>query len=238
MKPTKPCIILIPGAFHTEWVMYPLAAQLKRQGYETRCLGLSTVDGPGRTVDDDVKYILERLLEPLVVKEEQDIILYLHSYAGFPGSAAIKDLSKQERLANGKDGGVIGLMYQSAFVPEKGKTLLEMVGGHPPWQNPRVRSRTNEVKGAGVLADVLPGRYRAYRSCRPKADLLRRRQGAFGNRSIGQSMQSISCVLQILRKRFSFRRRFLSSTPCLYPHDQRSGIASFRSGSLRGQQWT
>ena len=235
MDPSKPCIVLLPGAWHTEWVMYPWRAELKKQGYETCSLGLSTVDSPGRTVDDDIKFIRERLLEPLIMKEEQDIVLYLHSYAGFPGSAAIKGFSKQERLAKGEDGGIVGLIYQSAFVPGKNATLLEMLGGHPAWQIPRVRSRLYEDMGGIVFADVVSGWCRTYRSCRPEADLLRRRERAFGNRSIGQDSQPISCVFQILRKRFSSRRSFLPSTPCLYPYGQWSGIASFRSGPFRGE---
>ena len=205
MDSSKPWIVLLPGAWHTEWVMYPFRAELKKQGYETWSSGLSTVDSPGRTVDDDIKFIRERLLEPLIMKEEQDIVLYLHSYAGFPGSAAIEGFSKQERLAKAEGGGVVGLIYQSAFVPGKDATLLEILGGHPAWQIPRVRSRLYEDVVEIVIANVLAGRCRTYRSCRPKADLLRRRERAFSNRSIGQDSQSISCVFQILRKRFSFR---------------------------------
>lgn len=64
-------------------------------------------------------------------------MLYLHSYAGFPGSTAIAGVSKVERRAAGLQGGIIGLIFQSAFVPKVGNTLLKMIGGnYAPWQAP------------------------------------------------------------------------------------------------------
>ncbi|KAL8747330.1 MAG: hypothetical protein Q9184_007616 [Pyrenodesmia sp. 2 TL-2023] len=100
-------------------------------------MGLVTVNQPGFTVQDDVQALLTGLLHPLIVKEGKDIVLYLHSYAGFPGSAAIAGLSKQERSAKGERGGVVGLIYQSAFCPTRGDTLLKMIGGnYAPWQAP------------------------------------------------------------------------------------------------------
>lgn len=90
-------------------------------------------------VQDDVTALAAEVFFPLIEKHGKDVVLYLHSYAGFPGSAAIEGLSKAERLAAGKRGGILGLIYQSAFIPTPGDTLLQMIGGtYAPWQDPNV----------------------------------------------------------------------------------------------------
>ncbi|KAL8754212.1 MAG: hypothetical protein Q9199_004500 [Rusavskia elegans] len=92
-------------------------------------------------VQDDVAALAGEVLHPLIEKQGKDVVLYLHSYAGFPGSAAIKGLSKTERLAAGKRGGILGLVYQSAFIPKPGDTLLQMIGGtYAPWQDPNTQT--------------------------------------------------------------------------------------------------
>lgn len=116
-----------------------LGAQLEQAGYNTRTLGLITVNHPKVDVSADAVELIVAILSPLIEQQGKDIVLYLHSYAGFPGSHAIKGLSKQERLAAGKQGGILGLIYQSAFIPKEGDTLLKMIGGsYAPWQDPNV----------------------------------------------------------------------------------------------------
>ncbi|KAL9600822.1 MAG: hypothetical protein Q9219_002960 [cf. Caloplaca sp. 3 TL-2023] len=116
--------------------MQTFSQELQHIGYETQIVGLVTVDQPNRTIQDDVSALNKTLLS-LLDEQGKDIVLYLHSYAGFPGSAAIAGLSKAERLAAGQKGGILGLIYQSAFIPKQGDTLLKMIGGeYPPWQAP------------------------------------------------------------------------------------------------------
>ena len=134
-----PTIVLVPGAFHVASSMDLLSSQLEQAGYDTKIIGLVTVNQPKFTVQDDVAVLAGEVLLPLIEKQGKDVVLYLHSYAGFPGSAAIKGLSKTERLAAGKRGGILGLIYQSAFIPKSGDTLKQMIGGnYAPWQDPNV----------------------------------------------------------------------------------------------------
>ncbi|KAL8737031.1 MAG: hypothetical protein Q9181_002095 [Wetmoreana brouardii] len=134
-----PTIVLVPGAFHQASAMDLLSFQLKEAGYSTRTFGLVTVDHPRLTVQDDAFALAGDVLLPLIEQQGKDVVLYLHSYAGFPGSAAIKGLSKTERLAAGEQGGVLGLIFQSAFIPKPGDTLLQMIGGnYAPWHDPNV----------------------------------------------------------------------------------------------------
>lgn len=137
----SPTFVLVPGAFHLRSAMDILALQLKNKGYNSQSFGLPTVNHPKFTVTNDAVNLEVEVLYPLIEQQGKDVVLYLHSYAGFPGSAAIKGYSKAERLATGKRGGIIGLIYQSAFIPLPGDTLLKMIGGqYAPWQNPDVNT--------------------------------------------------------------------------------------------------
>lgn len=138
----SPKFVLVPGAFHLQSAMDILESQLTEAGYTTHSFGLPTVDNAKLTITDDAIALEGEVLHPLIEQQGKDVVLYLHSYAGFPGSAAIKDYSKAERLAAGKQGGIIGLIYQSAFIPLPGDSLLKMLGGkHAPWQKPDVITR-------------------------------------------------------------------------------------------------
>lgn len=116
-----------------------LGAQLQQQGYNTRTWGLITVNKPYVSIDEDAKALANGMLRPLIEEQGKNIMLYLHLYAGFLGSAAIAGLSKAERAAKGLQGGIIGLIYQSAFIPHFGNTLFQMIGSnYTHWQAPDV----------------------------------------------------------------------------------------------------
>ena len=137
---SNPTIILITGAFHVDSHMHFLSSQLEQDGYSTRTMGLVTVNNARLSVEDDVTALRTQLLIPLIKQQGKDVVLYLHSYAGIPGSTAIEGFSKAQRAAKGQKGGIIGLIYQSAFTPTEGRTLIQMIGGaYAPWQDPHVR---------------------------------------------------------------------------------------------------
>lgn len=136
---SKPTVVLVTGAFHVASHMSLFQSSLKEFGYTCISFGLKTVNAPKLTLQDDVDYLHE-VLHGLIVDQGNEVVLYLHSYAGFPGSAAIGGLSKDEQKAQGNQGGVIGLIYQSAFIPWEGDCLYNLIGGeYAPWQAPDVR---------------------------------------------------------------------------------------------------
>lgn len=110
--------------------MHILGAQLQTKGYNTRTWGLKIVNAPNVSVGEDSILLAEGILKPLIEQQGKDVVLYLHSYAGFPGSSAIAGFLKAERSAKGLQGGIIGLIFQSAFMPKVGDTLLQMIGGN------------------------------------------------------------------------------------------------------------
>ena len=104
-----------------------MISELEAQGYEARGATLSTTDSKDGTIEDDVNMI-RSIVVPLIDKGRK-VVLVLHSYAGFPGSVAIKGLSKSDMQAKGSDGGLIGIVYMCAFVPHEGVSLFDAIGG-------------------------------------------------------------------------------------------------------------
>ena len=140
---SKPAIVLVTGAFHLASCMDLFSAELKQAGYSTHSIGLTTVNHADHTIKDDVQAIITNMLTPLVEDEGEDIVLFLHSYAGFSGSAAIAGFSKQERSAKGQKGGIIGLIYLCALLPKEGDSQQSLVGGtFPEWMTPDVSHHT------------------------------------------------------------------------------------------------
>lgn len=127
------------------------------------------------------------------------MVLYLYSYASFRGSAAIAGFAKAGCVAVGQTGGIMGLIYQAAFLPKERISLNEMIGGqHPPWQDPDVSSyppqwHPDQTRGtlywsSDDLADNLwddPGEYRSRPRQGSKINLPRRRAGTARDRSRG-----------------------------------------------------
>lgn len=61
----------------------------------------------------------------------KDLLLVMHSYGGLAGNCSAKGLSKKERSSAGHEGGVIGLVFITAFVAKEGSSLFVMSEGRP-----------------------------------------------------------------------------------------------------------
>lgn len=68
------------------------------------------------------------------IEAGREVVVIVHSYSGGPGSVAAKGLSVADRRAAGRNGGVLGLIFISAFVAHEGQTLVSGNGGQlAPW---------------------------------------------------------------------------------------------------------
>ena len=88
---------------------------------------------PTQVMADDAAHLrvaLERL-----VGEGKYVVLVMHSYGGCVGSCAVEGLGAAQRRAEGRgDGGVVMLLYMTAFVVPLGQSLHDMLdSGFPPW---------------------------------------------------------------------------------------------------------
>ncbi|KAJ6111767.1 hypothetical protein N7523_007828 [Penicillium sp. IBT 18751x] len=119
----KPTILLIPGAWHEAGIFDTVAAILRAQGYPVESMTLPSAGGPvSTTVADDAEYIRGQYLKELV-EQGKEVVMVMHSYSGIPGTESIKGLARKDLAAQGKQGGVIAIVYISAFLIPAGKTL-------------------------------------------------------------------------------------------------------------------
>jgi hypothetical protein len=63
-----------------------------------------------------------------LANDGQQIILVMHSYGGIPGTESAKGLSREIRQAKGKAGGIIALVYVSAYLIKEGMSVLSVAG--------------------------------------------------------------------------------------------------------------
>lgn len=125
-------IAIVPGSFSPASLYSTAVVKLKAAGFSTvkvlqyPSIGLG--DGnQGVTMADDAQYLhseLEKLLDA-----GHDVVVNAHSYGGMPASESLKGLSKKQRAADGKKGGVVGMIYTAAIVPRPGQSSNDVMGG-------------------------------------------------------------------------------------------------------------
>jgi hypothetical protein len=104
---------------------------------------------------DDAKFIHDFITE--LSDDGKEVIILAHSYGGCPASESLKGLTKNERTAVGKSGGVVRVAYLTAVVPKVGENTVETVstsgsGGAPQveidqygWMNQTDREKTGKM---------------------------------------------------------------------------------------------
>ena len=120
----KPTIVLVPGSFCSAALLWDqVVDKLHDAGYTTIAVELQTVGpvstAPAKTLADDAAHI-HGVVEALA-NEGKDVILAMASYGGIPGTQAVKNLIRKERQSQGKEGGIVGLVYLSALLINEGE---------------------------------------------------------------------------------------------------------------------
>ncbi|KAL3488562.1 alpha/beta-hydrolase [Aspergillus germanicus] len=150
----------VQGSFQTPLVFNNVATGLRDLGYSVTlpplpsCSDVDAEDLPTRTLTDDAN-VVTKVIEQLV-EDGKMVVVVMHSYGGIVGSEAIPEsLSYAARQARGQKGGVIHLFFYTAFLLEKGKSVLETFGESP---NNYVRNdgRFFIKTGAATLYSDLP----------------------------------------------------------------------------------
>ncbi|KAH8589760.1 Alpha/beta hydrolase fold-1 [Bisporella sp. PMI_857] len=130
----KPTILFVPGAWHLPAGFDTVREQLKALGYPTEAVAHPSIgaEPPTKNLSDDTAN-LRATLETLA-DEGKRIVVVTHSYGGVVGSCAVEDAGFAQRASAGKKGGVIMLIYMTAFVLPKDTSLLDALGGNwLPW---------------------------------------------------------------------------------------------------------
>jgi hypothetical protein len=131
---SKPTIVCVPGAWHTPDIYAKTLSILEEHGYPTIGLPLASVGAspPHTSFDEDVKEIRDCLAQ-LVVEEEKEVILVMHSYTGMPGAEAPVGLGRKDREAANRKGGVIRLVFIMAFAMPEGFQPTAGGAQFPDW---------------------------------------------------------------------------------------------------------
>ena len=127
----SPVIVLVTGAWLTPIQYKQLLILLDLSGYRTVIRQLPSVnskDPDANTVATDTAFVRNSLILP-EIRAGREVVLLMHSYGGFPGPVAANGLSKKELSAQGKRGGIIGMIMLSAFVALEGQSLLDKLIG-------------------------------------------------------------------------------------------------------------
>ena len=108
------------------------------------------------SVARDAAFIRTNVIMPQI-DAGKEVILAVHSYGGLPGAVAAKGLSKEERMADGKEGGIIGLIFICALVTRTGDSLLSILPGQvfDPWVIQYVSSADHVYPVSGISHGVI-----------------------------------------------------------------------------------
>lgn len=129
--------IIVPGSFATAALYDGLLAEVRSRGYQADVVGLLSVnDGtrmPPAKMEDDAAHIRAAIISVLDDPEApKNVVLAVHSYAGFPGTAAVEGLIPADRAAQGKSTAVTAITYLASFLPVVKESLRDFMGGAMP----------------------------------------------------------------------------------------------------------
>lgn len=132
MPYTNPTIVLIAGSFCPSALLWDAVIdKLYNADYDTLAIELPTVSppstAPAKTMVDDATHI-HGIIEALA-DEGKDVLVVMHSYGGIPGTQAVKSLTRKERQAQGRDGGVMGMVYVSSLLINEGESSEDSFAG-------------------------------------------------------------------------------------------------------------
>jgi dienelactone hydrolase len=142
-KSNSPAVVIAHGLYHTPAAYQPLIDAFAAKGIAAYCpqlpssdlqhLNVGDVQNPdfdreppagGYPQGEEDAEVLLAVLKPLVEEQGKEVLLLAHSAGGWTATqAAVPALQKKVRKAEGKEGGVVGLLYYGGFVIPVGESI-------------------------------------------------------------------------------------------------------------------
>ena len=131
--------MIVPGAWHKPIHFTALTTRLESAGYTVHPIHLPSIGdsagNPPSNLGDhtpDVELIASTIRS--AADAGNDIVVVVHSAGGVTGSEGTIGLSRAEREAEGKPGGVIRMVYMAAFAAPEGVAVYDATNGPTSWQ--------------------------------------------------------------------------------------------------------
>jgi pimeloyl-ACP methyl ester carboxylesterase len=123
--------VCVPGGFCPSGFFHRTVAKFEAQGYPVHAIDLSSVgsrkQGPA-SPEDDAEHIRSQVR--IFADQSLDVVLVGNSYGGWVITEAAKGISKADREAEGKPGGLIHMVYlASPFSPKAGISVQDLLAG-------------------------------------------------------------------------------------------------------------
>jgi pimeloyl-ACP methyl ester carboxylesterase len=126
----SPTVVFVHGAWHSPEFYAPLLDGLRKTKFHVIAPHLPSAGGSSDNFNDDVLLVRRSIASQ--VNDGHEVVVVMHSYGGMVGSAAVEGLSKHDVRTGG---GVIRLIYLTAFALEAGVSLMDSLNNQPlPWQ--------------------------------------------------------------------------------------------------------
>ncbi|KAL4922743.1 Alpha/beta hydrolase fold-1 [Aspergillus aurantiobrunneus] len=133
----KTTLIFAAGSWYPSNAFDPLCSILQSQGYVTKSVAWPSTSRASAIKDlsEDIA-TLRALIEPEVLNGG-DVVVIAHSWAGLPVNSGLEGLMKPKPStgaeAGGDRGGVVKLLFISAFLPEVGESVISTFGREAEW---------------------------------------------------------------------------------------------------------
>lgn len=127
---SKPTLIFCPGAWYPPTAFDPLIEKLPE--YTTHVVAFPSIQDATNVKDLKPDIEAVRSLVQHECNEDREVMIVSHSWSGLPVSSALDGLSRAQREKTGQKGGVVKLIFLSAFIPDVGQSLLQAFGGTAP----------------------------------------------------------------------------------------------------------
>lgn len=135
MKMQKVHIVIVPASFAPPTLYSDFVQHLSEYGLCATVVDLPSVGSrdplPAASMMDDADHI--KMVTTKLADDGYEIILIMHSYGGVCGTESTERLSKVEREAIQKPGGIVHLVYISSPVPEIGGSIISVMGEKLPY---------------------------------------------------------------------------------------------------------
>ncbi|KAI1086143.1 alpha/beta-hydrolase [Rostrohypoxylon terebratum] len=115
---SKPVFVLLHGAWHSPQCWSSLISELEKAEYRAVAPALPSTGSTPPTPDwaGDIE-IIRKTVTDLI--QEHDVVVVAHSFSGMTAGTALEGLGKETAASRGLKGGVVRLIYITAFlVPE------------------------------------------------------------------------------------------------------------------------